>query len=824
MYLNGKSIAGTADGADQGLLIDISTEAHRLDAQVKASVFVSRRVHDDLLLCSDAYMLERLERIRDIVQPLRNFHIPGSDDHECSDLVKIVVIARDGDYYPIRLRRVLIAQDEVFMALVMPFESLTLGEQEADSHASVLRQQRHVIETQRSKFLRLFERKEVAIPESGFLAGANEYCREQDAELLGEEPDWAIGDHKHYAFNHSFLEIGLPAIVRETVENACKVTGTPSAYLLAISQAYAAIVGYIERHAEKAAALASGATGKERERFLTIARTCSAIAVGPPGTFLEAVQLYKFMYRIRCAYHTATIGRLDQYLYPFYRKDVEEGRTTREEAMALLCELWDLFNCGNTLTNLMLGGQDRDGRDATNELSYLMIDVALKLKKPEPYVSVRIHSSTPRRFIEKVAELHVQGIGHGTVYNDEEIIPSLVDNWIPLERARNYANDGCTEIIIDGESNIDFFNMWTALKSLELTIFNGEQNVDVYDAEHSRDPEFTRWCLEKMYWPICRTGYRSGDVTRMTSFEEVYRAFLRQYLFQIDFWIAAFENFISPSYETGLTSLVLAGTYPECRLTGADPKRGGGYKEKCLMGFVGNVPVVADSLAGIKKVVFEDRYCTMQELRAALKADFEGHEALRQRLLQAPKFGNDDDFVDQIASDIVDHLIAHFKKTRGIHGKPYLLALYTDAFVAVADLCGATPDGRKWGDSTGMHYSPVPGRARNGPTAVLRSATKASLGRACGTSPVNINLPSPSQDMAGEMSAAVSLVTAAVDLGVAVMTVARYDAEALEKAQEKPEDYPDLIVRVRGFSMRFVDLDRPMQDHIIERTRGLTAC
>ncbi|MHC4563595.1 MAG: pyruvate formate lyase family protein, partial [Planctomycetota bacterium] len=276
-------------------------------------------------------------------------------------------------------------------------------------------------------------------------------------------------------------------------------------------------------------------------------------------------------------------------------------------------------------------------------------------------------------------------------------------------------------------------------------------------------------------------------------------------------------------HENYHTSFVLAGTYPDCRLTGADPMRGGGYREKCLMGFVGHVPAAADCLAAIKQVVFEQQTCTMAELQAALAADFEGHEGLRQRLLHASKFGNDDDVVDEIASDIVDRLIAHFKQTRGSHGKPYLLALYTDAFLGVQDIVGATPDGRKWGDTTGMHYAPVPGRALSGPTAVLKSAAKACLGGACGTAPVNVNLPAASDDSAAEKQAAVALIRAAMEMGISVMTVARYDADVLTKAQDDPEAYQDLIVRVRGFSVRFVTLDRAAQDHIIARTRGLKA-
>jgi pyruvate-formate lyase len=822
MYINGELVANADAAVERDLLVDITDEIRQVDVQMRDRVLISRRVHDDLL-CSADLMLSRTERLRDIAQPLRAIHWYGIHGDETSYLVSVVVIRQDGSYEPIRLRQVLLKGEETVVAVLMPHESLTVGPLPIDAKQAIREAQAEHIEHDRAKFVKLFGVKAIDIPPAGQLAGANEYDYEDDQSLIGENPGWASGDHKHYAFNHSFLQVGLPGIVAETSTNARKATGLESQYLSAISDTYTAIIGFITRHADAAAQLAAQAQGADRERLTKISQTCAAIITRPPETFLEAVQLYKFMYRIRCDYHTATIGRLDQYLYPFYRDDLAAGRITRDDAKELLRELWTLFNCGQTLTNLMLAGQDREGNDATNDLSYLMIDVALTWPTPEPYVNVRIHAKTPRAFLEKVAELHLQGIGHGTVYNDEVLIPGLVDNRIALDRARNYANDGCTELTIDGESCIDFFNMMMALKSVELMMFNGEQNVDVNDIEASRCPEWTTHLVAKNYWPICKAGFRSGDVTTMTSFDEVYEAFMRQYILQVDFWIAAFENFITPSHENYHTSFVLAGTYPDCRLSGADPMRGGGYREKCLMGFVGHVPAAADCLAAIKQVVFEQQVCTMSELQAALAADFERYEELRQRLKHAAKFGNDDDVVDEISADIVDRLIAHFKGTRGIHGKPYLLALYTDAFLGVQDIVGATPDGRKWGDTTGMHYAPMPGRALSGPTAVLRSAAKACLGGACGTAPVNVNLPPASDDAASEKQAAVALIAAAMEMGISVMTVARYDADVLTKAQERPEEYQDLIVRVRGFSMRFVTLDRAGQDHIIARTRGLQA-
>jgi formate C-acetyltransferase len=234
--------------------------------------------------------------------------------------------------------------------------------------------------------------------------------------------------------------------------------------------------------------------------------------------------------------------------------------------------------------------------------------------------------------------------------------------------------------------------------------------------------------------------------------------------------------------------------------------------------FSGSIPTVADGLAAIRQVVFTDRFCTPAELLDALRANFAGRETLRQRCLAAPKFGNDDDSVDQLAARIARFFCAKVAAHRAPDGKPVWPALYNFLFNDTTRIVGATPDGRRWQGPVAEHYSPTPGRARSGPTAVIHSAAKGPLAEACGSSIFHVSLSRGMvrQDDSGTQRL-MQLMRSALQLGAAVMNIAIYDAAELRRAQAHPEHHADLIVRVWGFSARFIDLCEEMQDHIIER-------
>ena len=623
-------------------------------------------------------------------------------------------------------------------------------------------------------------------------------------------------DNKHFPLNSGFLQKGLRGIVKAASANRKTTEGKQAAMLDAIARTYDIAADYVARHADVAEDMAGHATGDDKKRLEFIAGNCRTLSNQPPESFIQAVQLFWFVWRFRCCPNgTATIGRLDQYLHSFYMQDVERKKLTRDEAFTVLCELWENCNnagSGDTLMNLMLGGQDAGGNDVTNELSYLMLDVALAVRKTDPHINARIHALTPSAFIDKVIQLQLLGHGQGTVYNDENIIPSLIAHGVPAEKARIYTNDGCTEIVIDGESGISFVQM-DPLKALELTLFNGEENIP-------GEPEgwyWTRQSNKRTLKTDLLTDYRTGDVTLMASFDEVYAAFLHQFCYQLDAKLKSLCDIIHHDKTDAVSSPILAGTLPNSLASGVDPLSGG-FTVDCYMIFAGSIPVVADSLAAIKKVVFDDGYCTMKELLIALHADFVGHEQLRRVLVAAPKFGNDDDYVDNIATDIARRFREHVERYPAPYGISVWPALNNFLFNDHAKVNGASPDGRRWKDPIGEHYSPTPGRAKSGPTAVIHSATKAPLAQCCGSSPFHLSLTRSMLPQNIDGAALLkNLVTTALGLGTAIMNIAIYDIETLSQARLHPEQYGDVIVRVWGYSARFIDLSEDMQDHVMAR-------
>jgi len=261
----------------------------------------------------------------------------------------------------------------------------------------------------------------------------------------------------------------------------------------------------------------------------------------------------------------------------------------------------------------------------------------------------------------------------------------------------------------------------------------------------------------------------------------------------------------------------MAGTFATVLQTGVDPLRGGVDLPEQMI-FLATLGTVGDCLAAIRKVVFEDGACTPAELLGAVAADWEGFEPLRQRCLAAPKFGNDDDDVDAIVAGVVEKAAACVKRCPSAFGQTIWPCLFGHSFLPVAQSCGATPDGRHWMDPVGEHFSPTPGRAVNGPTAVIRSVTKAPLADCVGVAICQVGLP---RNMVPQSAAGhallKNLIRSGIKMGVTQMNTAIYDVDVLHDAQTHPENHRDLIVRVWGFSARFVSLAKEMQDHIIAR-------
>ena len=322
-----------------------------------------------------------------------------------------------------------------------------------------------------------------------------------------------------------------------------------------------------------------------------MAFNCLELTSHAPETFEQGLQLFWFIWRLRSNF-TSCIGRMDVHLQSLYERDVPQ-RISREEALALLCELWEKLNAvyaGDTLMNLMLGGVDAEGKDVSSDLSVLIMEATMRVARPEPHINVRIHANSRADFLDAAARLIAMGQGQGVLYYDENIIPNLVARGVPLEYARQYANDGCTEITFDGLSGIWFWQM-ESVKSLELALFRGQENPSTPFNPYTKWAHFQK---PSVYRTRLTLGHDSGDFARMTSFDEVYAAFLDQYGYQIDRYMdvlarevlknAAEDVFHTPPIVAGLNEITLD--------TGVDPMRGGWAVEnyQLLSGSVGATP------------------------------------------------------------------------------------------------------------------------------------------------------------------------------------------------------------------------------------------
>lgn len=660
------------------------------------------------------------------------------------------------------------------------------------------------------------------IPSKGEIAGPEaQISSEKYVNPMHPIYDPAFGeDNIHFSMGTYFLEVGIGEIVKKanyTAENAA--TLSQKAYARGVERTYKAISAYILRHANEAE--------KHGTAFLDLAKRCRKVAIDPPETLLEAIQLYWFIWVLRSAisplhaldkgYYTAPLGRLDLVFYPYYLADIRSGRENEDSIRRILVDFINKLNCigtGDTLKNLMLGGQDAQGKDTVNELTMLFLDSAIEARRAEPHFNVRFHPNAPKAFKEKSMELMLQGQGQATLYNDNAILQGLQEYGIPREFAVQYANDGCEEVIIDRIGSIAFHEM-EILKCLELAMFNGQENP--YETSFVK-ARWTEALPKRALKTKMEIGFKSGDVTTAQSFDDFYAMFLRQFFHQVDIALSEIQRECAYIENDSIGSMVLAGGYRESVEKGLNPLSHG-VKVKCYQLHSGSLPPVADALAAIRQVVYVEKAVTMEELIAALSCNYEGYETLRQKMLSAPKFGNDIDQVDLIAADLSKRFCQYVKDTPMPEGCAVWPGIYSIVFMDDAYITKASADGRKVGDPLSVHYSPVPGRAFEGPTAVLLSAAKTDLYEGVAASPVFLTVSRSLIPENNEGLALVrSLVDSSIELGLPILSLGINDIGELKDAQIHPERHGDLVVRVWGFNAKFVDLTHEMQEHVIRRT------
>jgi formate C-acetyltransferase len=585
--------------------------------------------------------------------------------------------------------------------------------------------------------------------------------------------------------------------------------------LKAMEIAADALILYAERHADLARKLARRERNPKRRKELEkIASVCTHVPACAPTDFWEALQYYWFVHLGVVTelnpWDAFNPGRLDQHLYPFYEKGLKEGTLTREKARELLEALWIKFNnqpappkvgvtaeesC--TYTDFALintGGVKADGSDAVNELSYLILDVVEEMRLTQPGSMVQISKKTPDRFLKRAIEIIRTGFGQPSVFNTDEIIQELLRQGKLVEDARNGGASGCVETGAFGKESYILTGYFNMPKVLEITLNNG---LDPRTGE--------------------KIGLETGDPVKFSSFDELFEAFKRQLGHFVDIKIKG-NNVIERLYAEYLPVPFLSLLIDDCISKGKDYNDGGARYNTSYIQGVG-LGTTADSLAAIKYNTFDERHITMKELLDALRTNFAGYESFRQRLLnKTPKYGNDDDYVDQVMKSIFEvyfEAIDGRPNTKGGHYRINLLP--TTVHIYFGKAVRATPDGRKAGEPLSEGVSPVQGADRKGPTAVIKSVAKIDHVRTGGTL---LNQKFTPQLLADEigLNKLAQLVRTFFKLDGHHIQFNVVNSDMLRDAQKHPERYRDLIVRVAGFSDYFVDLSVDLQNEIIKRT------
>ena len=624
------------------------------------------------------------------------------------------------------------------------------------------------------------------------------------------------------------IELGFEAIKVEAEEKLSnldefdpKDSVDKAQYLQSIIIVSDAIILWAKRHGDKASELAKTETDEKRKaELLEIARVCYKVPAKPADTFYEALQSQWFIQMFsRLEQKTgATIsnGRMDQYLYPYYKKDLEEGVITPESAKELFRCLWlnmaqyqDLFVSPAGVKfhegyahweAVTIGGVTEEGMDATNELSYLLLEDKREFPLNYPDLAARIHAGSPERFLREVAVTIKDGSGFPKLINDEEIVPILVSKGADFASANDYAVSGCTEVRMP---NLDTFTtpcpFINLAAILELTLYNG------------RMPKYGAELLTK----------ETGDVTKFSSYEQLEEAFVEQerYLLKQALRQQYIANRTRPRH---FASPLGSSLHKLCMRNCQDlhsEKIEGGF-DAGFFDFIG-FGTVADSLAAIKKVVYEEKTVTWTELLEALKNNFEGAEDIRQRLINAPKYGNDDEYVDSIAKRI-DGEAVKFVNTYAKNIGIYMDLRYVSQSVNVpfGTVVGATPNGRFAGTALSDGSSASQGADEHGPTAVLLSNYKTKNTNFNNRAARLLNIKLTPSSVAGDIGTKklVSFIKGWRDLKLWHLQFNIINRETLIDAKAHPEKYRSLLVRVAGYSAYFVELSPSLQDDVVNRT------
>jgi len=575
-----------------------------------------------------------------------------------------------------------------------------------------------------------------------------------------------------------------------------------------------AIIMYAKRHSEKARNLAENESDPIRKTELEkIAEICSHIPAQAPRTLWEALQHYWFVHLgVITEYNTWDAfnpGRLDQHLFPFYKKDISDGILTKEEAVELLQAFWIKFNNqpappkvgvtaeeSGTYTdfcNINLGGLKEDGSDGVNELSYVLLDVIEEMRILQPSSNIQISEKTPDDFIRRALKIIKTGFGQPSVFNADVIIQELKRQGKSLVDARNGGVSGCVETGAFGKEAYILTGYFNLVKIFEITLHNGN---DLLTGK--------------------QVGLNTGDPTSFRTFDELLEAYTKQVKHFVDIKIKG--NLIIERIWAQNPSPFLSIIIDDCIESGKDYNDGGAKYNTSYVQIVG-MGSITDCLTSLKYNVYDNNIYTMERMLEAIKNDFDNFEKLRQKLLfKTPKYGNDKDYADSITQqifEIVYNNIDGRPNTRG--GVHRINLLPTTVHIYFGKVTGATPDGRKAYTPLSEGISPVQGMDINGPTSVIKSAGKIDHLRTGGSLLNQKFSPKFFSNESGINNVA-HLIRSYFKMGGHHIQFNVVSANTLRAAQKNPVQYHNLIVRVAGYSDYYINLGKDLQDEIIKRT------
>lgn len=570
-----------------------------------------------------------------------------------------------------------------------------------------------------------------------------------------------------------------------------------------------------KRYHDYALILAEKETEETRKKeLLQIAKNCEVVPANKPKTYWQAIQMYWFVHLGVTTelnpWDAYSPGRLDQHLISFYREDVKRGELNQEQAKELLECLWIKFNnqpappkVGITLkesstytdfANINTGGITPDGQDGVNEVSYLILECMDEMKLLQPSSNVQISRKTPKDFLLKACEISRKGWGQPAFYNTEAIIQELLNAGKTIEDARKGGTSGCVETGAFGNEAYILTGYFNLPKILELTLFNG------YD--HMTNQQI---------------GLSLGKAEDFHSYDALFEAYKKQIEYFLTIKMQG-NNMIEKIYADYMPVPFLSVITNDCILRGKDYNAGGArYNTNYIQGV--GIATITDSLAAIKYNVYEEKKFTMEELLQALKDDFKGYERILNVVCnRTPKYGNDDDYADQIMWEVFDYYCNSVVGRANIKGGVYgINMLPTTCHVYFGDVMIASANGRKAHKPVSEGISPEKGADGYGPTAVVKSASKMDHLRTGGTL---LNQKFAPSVVSGEngLEQMANLVRTYFELDGHHIQFNVIDKQTLIEAQERPEEYKDLIVRVAGYSDHFRNLSKALQDEIIERT------